>query len=89
MTEHAVARARRRKVRHILGMIASGILHCCLIAVLILSAWQLLLTYRDKEKEVAHKQAEVDRMSHTITGLEARNQELKHDVAFLKTDAGL
>ena len=89
MTEHVQARARSRKIRQVLSMIASGILHCCLLAVLILSAWQLLLTYRDKEKEVARKQAEVTAMASTIDGLEARNHDLRRDVAFLKTDAGL
>ncbi len=89
MTEHAQARARRRKIKQVIGMIASGILHTCLLVVLVASAWQLLLSYRDKQREVARKQTEVTQMAAEIAELSARNEGLKRDVAFLKTDDGI
>src|SRR5690242_19092450 len=89
MTEHAQARARRKKIRQVIGLIASGILHTCLLLVLVFAAWQLLLSYRGKQLEVARKQSEVTQMAAQISELSARNEGLKRDVAFLKTDDGI
>jgi cell division protein FtsB len=79
-------RIRRERILDVLRTIAINLLYTGLVLVV---GYSLLVTYRLKRYETAQKRAEVEAArAHLARDVEI-NEELKHEIRFLRTEDGV
>jgi cell division protein FtsB len=64
-------------------------LHSFLLTVLVGAGFLLVQRVQAREHDVAAKQAEVDQLQHELALVDAKNQQLKYNIRYLKTDDGV
>ncbi len=79
----------RRRETPWMSILGNTLLHGFLLAVLVLAGLQVIAQVKAKQQEVARKRAEVERVQREIAVLQERNQQLKYNVQYLKTDDGI